>query len=58
MNRTFIKIFTGSLISVELDINHYASGNNLSIVSSSIVMTSNTDCVMSVVFVKHKLDEF
>lgn len=58
MNRTFIKIFTGSLISVELDINHYASGNNLSIVSSSIVMTSSTDCVMSVVFVKHKLDEF
>ena len=58
MNRTFIKVFTGSLISVELDINSYASGNNFNIVSSSIVMTSPTECVMSVVFVKRKLDEF
>lgn len=58
MNQTFIKIFTGTLISVELDVNSYAKGNNLNIVSSSIAITNPTECIMSVVFVKRKLDEF
>lgn len=57
MNRTFIKIFTGTLISLELDVNHYARRNNLDIVSSSVTLVNDTTYVMSVVFVEHKIQE-